>query len=359
MKSNRMLAATLAAALFAATPGFAVEPGAPAPRVGDGVAQGLVPITNDQLAQFFKSFKVASINIQTPDNAALKKNPAVLDILNQVMGPQAPAGAPPAAARPARAAAEAAQAPSTGTARDARDPDLPMVFNFGPELRQHQHQIFYDTSDERFQVDWPAQTQLLRAQLRRLGVPEENISITPLSTREDFFCQLTSVEGSRHIYFFGHGSPLTMHIGNEEVHMAQDAAALQQSQVRLVAHYGCNFVDVNNASLAPVQRNLQPGTRIVLVGHRDVSYPTDDRHADPTNPLVRVALTPNGTSMHNLSTELTDRVAPTIASLLSMPANPVGSLVGAAVNWHLGDYRGRTPTTLADDARARAAARRP
>lgn len=316
-----------------------------APAVGRAAAvQPLVEVGPQQLDRFLQGFTVTAVRVGVGASAGAAgglADPAVRGILDLVMGRRGPK-------------APAKKEPGHDPDPQIR-PDMPNLFPTGAGLEGQQHLIFYDTHDEHFRANWKRQTELLQGQLRRQGVPAGNIRIMALDDKDQFFKQLAAVKGDKQVYFFGHGSPLTMWIGNQSVNVADSAQTLQGSQVRLLAHYGCSFVDVNGDGLKKLKEKLAQGTQITLVGHRDGSTPRDDRWWDQDNPLTRVTVSPTRTSMHTARTELTNRVLPTAGLLLGAPVfGPLPAAVGAVATWNA-DI-GENPRTLADERRAREAA---
>ena len=327
-----------------------------APAVGEAAAvQPIAEVDPQQLDRFLQGFTVTAVRVGVGAAAGAAgglADPAVRGILDMVMGHRGAAGAGAAAgAAAAGAAAGAAQAGRDAAIR----PDMPNLFPAGAGMERQQHLIFYDTHDDHFRANWKRQTELLQGQLRRQGVPAGNIRIMALDDKDQFFKQLEAVKGDKQVYFFGHGSPLTMWIGDQSVNVADNAQTLQGSQVRLLAHYGCSFVDVNGDGLKKLKEKLAQGTQITLVGHRDGSTPRDDRWWDPDNPLTRVTVSPTGASMHTARTQLTNRVLPTAGLLLGAPLlGPIPAAVGAVTTWNA-DI-GERPRTLEDERRAREAA---
>ncbi|MFA5140494.1 MAG: hypothetical protein WC728_14790 [Elusimicrobiota bacterium] len=284
-------------------------------------AQSLVPVTDDQVAAFLKRFQVTSVTVQAGPKKDLSSDKAFTGLVGQVL--------------------------DAASQRDPVDPDLPLAMQPDPAAGRQQHLVFYDTHDEHFLERWKKQTELLRAGLLRQGVPADNIQIHPLETREDFFCMLSSVEGPRRVYFFGHGSPLVMHIGDEDVRMAEHAGTLQEEQVQVLTHYGCSFVNVSTGDLAGLQAGLREGTRITLVGHRLPSTPEDDRLFDRDNPVVRVNVSRDDARMHFAADELAGRIG-ALGQLAGAPITGiVPAVAGAGLSVYAGE-RGRAPERLAE-----------
>lgn len=224
---------------------------------------------------------------------------------------------------------------------------LPFTFPSAGENTDHQHVIFWDNTGKGgraswHEPQWERQAEVLRDKLAELGVARSQIHIYPVKKQEDFFSGLKAHPGQKKVYVFGHGSPLVMHFGFEDVSVTEHAEALQDQKVDMICHYGCSFVNVNEEDLEPLQEKLREGTRITLYGHREPSTKTDDTPFDEDNPIMRCEVDGECSRMYESRREVAGRAAGMARDLLRGLPGPMSGLDSHALR-QAAAYDGMAP----------------